>query len=265
MPEPDALPDAVFHPDGGRLVPTELARGPWSPHAQHGGPPAALLARAVESFEPGPAAHVARMTVELLRPVPLSPLEITTRMVRPGKKVQLVEASVHADGTEVVRATALRLREQPLELPADALGSGDRPPAGEPPERALIRDYPVSFGDAVEFRFVRGGPGGALGPGTCWIRLAVPLVAGEVPSPLQRVMAAADFGNGVSSPLGWERYTYVNPDLTVALHREAVGEWIGLDATTWPDPAGVAVADTALYDERGRVGRAVQTLLLDTR
>jgi hypothetical protein len=262
--ESRGLPDAVFHLDGDRFVPTELARGPWSPDAQHGGPPSALLARAIERFEPSSASRVARVTVELLRPVPLAPLTVDVRLIRPGKKVQLVEATIRAGDVDVVRAVALRMRETPLDFPDSALGPADRPPDGATGPR-FERQWPVNFGDAVEFRVVRGGPGGDVGPGTCWIRLAVPLVAGEEPSPLQRVLAAADFGNGISSPLGWERYSFINPDLTVALHRPAVGEWIGLDAVTWPDHDGVALADTALYDHRGRIGRALQNLLLDTR
>lgn len=258
------LPDAVFHLDGDRFVPTPLARGPWSPDAQHGGPPAALLGRAIERFEPSTASRIARVTVELLRPVPLQPLRVETRLVRPGKKVQLVEATIVAGGVEVVRAVALRLRETQLDFPDSALGPDDRPPDGATGPR-FERGWPVNFSDAVEFRVVRGGPGGDPGPGTCWIRLAKPLVAGEDPSPLQRVLAAADFGNGISSPLGWERYSFINPDLTVALHRPAQGEWIGLEAVTWPEHEGVALADTALYDERGRIGRSLQNLLLDAR
>ncbi|MBV8952046.1 MAG: thioesterase family protein [Actinobacteria bacterium] len=267
MASPSELPDAVFHLDGDRFVPTELARGPWSPDAQHGGPPAALLGRAIErlSLPAGsPPSRVARVTVELLRSVPLAPLTVGTRVLRPGKKVQLVEAVVEARGVEVVRAVALRLRESHLDFADDALGSDERPPEGGPVPR-VRRDYPISSADAVDFRVVRGGLLEQVGPGTCWIRLRVPLVAGEQPSPLQRVLAAADFGNGISSPLGWERYSFINPDLTVALHRPAQGEWIGLDATTWPDHDGIAVADTALFDERGRIGRSIQTLLLDKR
>lgn len=257
----------MFHLDGDRFVPTELARGPWSPDAQHGGPPAALLGRAVERVESpagAPPSRVARVTVELLRPVPLVPLTVTARLVRPGKKVQLIEAAVHAGDVQVVRAAALRLREAYLAFPDAALGPDTRPPDGLVVPRSSWGS-PVNFGDAVEFRVVRGGPSGDLGPGTCWIRLNAALVAGEDPSPLQRVLAAADFGNGISSPLGWEGYSFINPDLTVTLHRPAQGEWIGLDAVTWPDHDGIALADTALYDECGRVGRSLQTLLLDTR
>jgi len=104
------------------------------------------------------------------------------------------------------------------------------------------------------------------GPTAVWFRLRVPLVAGEETSPLARVMAAADFGNGISAPLDWdEGWTFINPDLTVYLNRRPDGEWVGLDAVTWPEENAVAVAEAALYDERGRIGRSVQSLLLDRR
>jgi len=259
---PPELPDAVFHRDGVRYVPTELARGPWDPNAQHGGPAAALLAREVEQHEVGPPAHVARMTVELLRPVPMQPIEIRARTLRPGKKVQLVEASVLAGGTEVVRATALRIRQADVEF-ADA--PDDRLTPGPGTRRERFEDLgDPNFGFAMEMSMARG-EFGVPGPAAVWFRLAVPVVAGEETTPLMRVAAAADFGNGISGAVTWDDHLFINPDLTIYLHRLPAGEWIGLDAITWPTHEGVGVADTALYDERGRIGRSVQALLLDRR
>jgi hypothetical protein len=255
------LPDAVFVPDGDRFVPTGLARGPWDPHAQHGGAPAALLARAVERFEPGDNA-VVRLTIELLRPVPMVPLSVTTRMLRPGKKVQLVEASVVADEREVVRATALRIRTADVAYPAPPHDRLEPLPGDEATKFESLGD--VTFGMAMDIVPARGEIG-ALGPAAMWFRLAVPVVAGEVPSPLMRVAAAADFGNGISAVASWDEHTFINPDLTIYVHRPAVGEWIGLDAVTWPTGTGVGVAESALYDEQARIGRAVQGLLLDRR
>jgi len=252
----------VFHRDGVRYVPTQLARGPWDPNAQHGGPAAALLAREVEQHEVGPPAHVARMTVELLRPVPMQPIEIRARTLRPGKKVQLVEASVLAGGTEVVRATALRIRQADVEF-ADA--PDDRLTPGPGTRRERFEDLgDLNFGFAMEMSMARG-EFGVPGPAAVWFRLAVPVVAGEETTPLMRVAAAADFGNGISGAVTWDDHLFINPDLTIYLHRLPAGEWIGLDAITWPTHEGVGVADTALYDERGRIGRSVQALLLDRR
>jgi hypothetical protein len=256
-------PDALFHVNGGVATPTELTRGPWSLHAQHGGAAAALLAGFLERHDPGPASFVVRLTVELLRPVPLAPLHVSVRPIRPGKKVYWLEGSLHADGVEVARATALRLREETLDVSAAVLGPvSSIPPPGQVSSFPPLRHDEVGFAHAIEASWVVGMPGG-VGPTAAWLRLVVPVVAGEEPSPLQRVAAAADFGNGLSAAVSRERYSFINPDLTVTLHRAAVGEWIGLDAATYPSPTGIGVADSVLHDVDGRIGRGIQTLLID--
>jgi hypothetical protein len=263
------FPPALFLPDGDRFVPTPLCRGPWTPDAQHGGPPAALLARCVERYEDGEGMHVARVTVELLRRVPLEPLTVALSFARPGRKVQLVVATLRAGDVEVARATALRIRRLDLPLPPDLPPSTPPPPVG--PEEGRSEQPPWGDGlarpafhsDGVEHRFV-GGSFVGPGPAVDWIRLRVPLVAGEPTSPLARVVAAADFGNGVSWVLsrleGWQ---FINPDLTVYVHRPLEGEWVGLDAVTHVAEHGVGLAESRLWDRRGVVGRALQSLLLD--
>lgn len=260
------IPDAVFHVDGDRLVPTALARGPWDPNAQHGGGPAALFARAVESCDPGPADFVARLTVELLRPIPLEPLHVTAETVRPGKKVQWIEATMRSGDTEIARARALRIRRAELDLPRIAPNAPAMP---APDECEKIELFPfaraagdVGFWIAMEMRQARGSwtdPG----PAAAWFRLRVPMVAGEEPSPLQRVAAAADFGNGISSALERGAYLFINPDLSVYLHDSPTTPWVGLDAVTAIEPVGVGLATGVLHDERGAIGRSVQALLVD--
>src|SRR5690348_2932567 len=127
---------ALFVVAGEEVVPTELSRGPWDPNALHGGPTAALLARAIERHDPGPASFVARLTVELFRPVPLAPLRIAVRTARPGRNVQSLEAAVLADEVEVARATALRIRVAELSMPPD-------PPAVTPPSPPSADGAPV--------------------------------------------------------------------------------------------------------------------------
>ena len=258
------MSDAVFHLDGDRAVPTVLARGPWNPDAQHGGAPAALLARALERADPGPAHFVARLTVELLRPVPLAPLEVRTRTLRPGKKVQWLEASLLAGDQEVARATALRLRtDDTLALPVpEPAPLAVSPVASSEPYTIQFPQADVGFWTAMELR-VAAGSFADVGEATLWFRLAVPVVAGEVPSPLQRVAAAADFGNGVSTALERGRYLFINPDLTVYLHRLPVGEWVALEARTYAEAHGIGIAESALHDATGRIGRSLQSLLID--
>ena len=248
-------------------MPSELTRGPWDEGSQHAGPPAALLGRALERLpiENGAPMRVGRVTYEVLRPVPIAPLRIRAWVERGGRRVQMLGAGLLADDEEVMRARAWRLRTEAVELdaefPREAPGHGPRD--GE--ERPF---FPTGASDgyhkAVEYRFIRGGflkPG----PAVVWMRPRVAVVAGEELSPLQRVLVVADSGNGVSAALDWHRFLFINVDLSVHLSRHPAGEWVCLDAVTRPEADGIGLADTTLADEEGRIGRAVQTLLVAER
>jgi hypothetical protein len=264
--------DALYVLEDGRFIPGPLTVGPWSPDAQHGGPVAALLARTVESTAPVVPMQVVRLTVELLRPVPISPLVATAVVSRPGKKVQVVDATLEADGTEVARARALRIRSAPVEVTGEP---GAQPaelpetpaPAMVPPGAGPAMPSPASrtaFVDAVDLRFVKGS-WEELGPVTMWSRLLVPVVAGEEPTPIQRTAAAADFGNGVSRVLDFDTHIFINPDLTVALARRPAGEWIGFDVVSRLSSEGYGQAESLIFDEFGPAGRAIQSLLVEVR
>ena len=276
------MPDAAFFvPQGDVFAPTELTRGPWDPDSQHAGPPAGLIGREIERLEGGGGRQVGRIAFEILRAVPIAPLRVEARVVRPGRSVDLVEATLADSDGEVIRASAWRLRSAEVEIPA-GLSSTDGPgligtspstlrPGFAPPgvDEARPGTFPptgqdVGYHTAMEYRFLRGAFADP-GPALVWMRMLHPLVLGEEPSPLQRVLVAADSGNGVSATLDWTRYLFINVDLTVHLHRPLAGEWVCLDAITIPEPWGVGLADTALYDDRGPIGRAAQTLLIDER
>jgi hypothetical protein len=258
--------DAVYSPDGpGRFVPGPLARGPWDPGAQHGGAPAALLARALEQAESERPMTIARLTYEFLRPVPLAPLDVRARVARPGGRVQLLEASLLADEREVCRATALRIRsDDGVPAPApQASGAPAGPAASALLEPPSARETSFAW-HAMEIRFAAGSFW-EVGPAFAWFRLRVPLVAGEQPSPLQRLAAAGDFGNGISTAVSWRTHLFINPDLTLYVERLPAGEWVGLDAQTRLGATGAGVSDSVLFDKRGRVGRAQQALYVAER
>lgn len=248
------------------FVANELTRGPWDPGAQHAGPPSGLLGRAVEELVGDGGFQVGRIVFEILRPVPIGPVAVESRVLRPGKKVQLVEASLSGEGGELMRATAWVLRTTELELPAEAMAA-ERPPQG--PEEGWTPDFfatgqDVGYQTAMEFRAVAGAflePG----PATFWLRMRHPLVAGEEPSPLQRALVAADVGNGISAVLDWREYVFVNVDLTVHFERMPEGEWVCVDAVTRPESTGIGTAESVLSDRRGRIGRAAQSLLIAQR
>lgn len=265
----------LFEPaDGGRWTPTALSRGPWDPRHCHGGPIGALLARAVEGVDDEPDWHVARTTVELMRPVPVgTPLEVRAGHERPGRKVSLVGAALWDADTEVARMRALRIRRNRLTLPDSTVHVDDAPPADpetSPTTPARWRSGWVAHEDrafhshAVEHRYLSGNVD-VPGPAEVWIRLTADVVPDEAASGLQRVLAAADFGNGVSAGIADEGFTFINPDLTVHLARPSAGEWVGLRSRTCygeADFGGTGFAESALYDRQGRTGRSVQSLLI---
>jgi len=259
--------EALFTPDGDGFLPGELARGPWSPEALHGGPVAALAVRAAERCEPEGGLQLVRLTLELIRPVPLSRLSVVARLVRPGRRVQLVDVIIEAGGVAVALARGLRMRVAPPPgAQAAAVPSTDerRPPS---PEHGVVvdplrADYRAFHNGAMEIRFV-DGRFDVPGPATAWFRLRYPVVRGEEPSPWQRAAAAADFGNGISAQFPFGSAMFINPDLTIELVRPPDGPWVGLEARTRFGSPGIGWAESALWDADGRIGRSMQTLLVE--
>lgn len=259
--------DAFYERDGDLFRSTELTRGPWDPGAQHAGPPAALLGHAMEALPESEGFQVGRITFEILRSVPIAPVRAQARVVRPGRRVQMLEAELSdAEGEVLMRARAWLIRVGEVEVPPEAMVLAEPPP---PPEQAAAGNFfPTGqehgYHSAMEVRFVSGDfvePG----PATVWLRMRKPLVAGEEPSPLQRTMLVADVGNGVSASLDFRRFLFINVDVTAQLERMPEGEWIGIDAVTLPQPTGIGSSDSVLFDRRGRIGRALQTLLISER
>ena len=259
------MPESIFEPLGDdRYIATEAALGPWTDQAMHGSPPTMLMAREIERFPSEQEMVVARLTVELMRPVGRTPLAVRSRPVRVGRKVQLIEASLWNGDVEVARATAVRIRMAEVQVPLsqDPLPRPD-PEAAPPWPARSWRSGMAYHVLGVEMR----GPaaGDEAGPGWAWFRLKLPVVPGEEPSPLLRVCAAADFPNGISYVVDPRRTSFVNPDLTLYVLRAPVDEWVLVDARTWLEPRGSGMAEGALYDRRGRIGRSVQSLLVEPR
>jgi hypothetical protein len=255
---------AFFAPDRDRFIPSVSARGPWSARHQHGGPPAALLARAF-ARRAGAGMQIARLTFDFLRPVPLSPLTLSIRTIRAGAKVQRMAGSLLAeDGAAVIEATCLAMRVAPDRVAV--LPDAPAPPA--PPAESAPFELPLMSGDdgyhrAMEWRLAKGTWG--RGPTAVWLRPRVALVDGETPTPLERLVTAADSASGVAVAVDPRTTTFVNGDLTIALHRSPVGEWTCLDAASTGERHGIGLARARLWDTEGLAGRSLQTLLLEPR
>ena len=265
------LPDSLFIIDGDDVTATELSRGPWDPASCHGGPVGALLVRTCERIEatgaPGPW-QLARITVELVRPVPvLAPLRIASEVERPGRNVSLVGARLTTEqGVEVARARALRIRIAEVSLPGTyspepAFGA---PGEGRVAEPGFVGGETAYHRDSVEMRFVDGS-WNEQGPIALWCRLLHPVLPGEEPTGAQRAIATADFSNGVSAELDPMEMLFINPDLSMHLARQPEGEWIGMQARSHYGTLGAGIAEAALFDHRGRCGRSVQSLFIAPR
>jgi hypothetical protein len=261
--------NAIYRIDGTRVQTSPHAAGPWDQSMQHGSAPTSLVAWAAERIPTAVPMQVSRLTIDLLRPVPVAELEIDAQVVREGKKIQLCAISLKAGGVEVARASVLKVRKAVLPLPDHVR---DKPVDVPLPEAIGEAETFSGPPRGNGFSFVSGlsmkGARGAWrkpGPAAAWYRADRPIVEGEAISPLMRACIAADFCNGASTPLTWEDWTFINGDLTVSLARYPVGDWVLLDAETYQGDAGGAVAFAGLADSHGYFGRAVQSLVIEKR
>ena len=252
---------AFYMPDGDAFIATVHTRGPWSAHHQHGGPPSALLGRAVEAAAPG--FGVARMTVDFLLPVPIDRLTVHVETVRAGAKVRRLVARLLHGERAVAQALAALVRPAAVAITSPA----NDPPLPTPDDgRPFAFPFfhePVSYHGAMETRLVRGDWGS--GRVAAWMRQRIPLVAGTPTSPLERVLVAADSGSGVSAAIEHKRFTAINADLSLSLHRPLDGDWVGMDCLSIYEENGMGLADTRLHDVHGPIGRALQSLVVEAR
>jgi hypothetical protein len=260
-------PDSFFVREGDLYRATELTRGPWSPHHQHGGPPSALLAGLLEEAHEaagGDDARIARFTMMFHKPIGIDRFRVEVESVREGKKVRVARAHLLAakDGKPVASAEALFVRRDTSIVEATPV-EPPRAPADCPPfEFSFFREA-VGYHTAMEGRLIDGVFG--EGKMAVWMRARVSVLPGEALSPIQRVVVAADSGNGISVALDLSKVTFVNPDLTVVLGRACEGEWVAVDAKTTVGPDGIGIADALLSDARGSIGRGVQSLIIERR
>lgn len=256
---------AFYRRDGDGYAASELTRGPWDEGSQHAGPPCALLGRAVDRAGGLAAGRLARITYEILRPVPIARLTVAAEVVRPGRSVELVEGELRHDGVAVMRARAWRIRTAEVAVDRHA----PEPEPLTPPEHAQGSTFfpvpwDVGYHTAMDVQFVDGDfvePG----PARAWMRMGAELVEGEAPEPRDRVLVAADSGNGVSAPLDYRRFVFINCDLNVNLRRMPAGDWVALDAVTYAGGDGTGMSDSVLHDRDGMIGRATQALLVSER
>lgn len=265
MSEPGAFYQRVLGAHGEeRMFASELTRGPWSNDHQHGGPPAALLARAVErEGERAGEMFVARLTVELLRPIPIAaPLEVVTEVLAEGRSVHRIAAALVSGDEQLAVALAVRIRVQEQPIPVHEHDDAEplRPLDQCRPFVFPFFQHAVGYHTAMDLRVSDGEFGS--GKFAVWMRPKPALIEGEATTALQRVMICADAGHGVGTALDTSKWSFVNPDLSVNLHRLPADEWLGMRARTWSEPLGFGLCRTTLSDRHGDLGVALQSQII---
>ncbi len=260
---PDS-PEAYYLPGpGGTFEPTLATESPWSSDAQHGGPPTALLAHVMRTRLHVDGMRIARITNEFLGSIPRAPLTAQASVIRDGRRIRLVEASLLAEGKPVAIARAWQIATSPDGgIPAEGLAAAAAPPLPD----AMAQEYFSGFrhwgyGESVEWRWVRGSYDSA-GEAVVWARPRIPLVAGQPLHPLERVLVIADSANGVSSALNPREWLFIPPAITVTLHRHPEGDWVYLAATSTLAADGLGSSLGTLGDRDGQIGSVAQPLLV---
>ncbi|RZU33606.1 thioesterase family protein [Blastococcus saxobsidens] len=264
------LPTALYLPgDDGGFTATPLTIGPWDVTLQHAGPPAALLLREAERVSGIEGGQTVRLAYDICGPVPVGPVRVRGSVVRPGRRVELVETVLEVGERPLMRLSAWRMRTR-ADDPAAAVARDAEPhpaplePAGSRPEVPAFFTTDVAYHRALEWRFAEGSFN-APGPATAWTRTRSELVAGEPMTPLQHLLVMTDAASGISAALDWNTATFANVDLGVALHRPPRGEWLGMAARTVLGGTGAAQCFAVLFDEAGPIGRSSQSLFVEPR
>jgi hypothetical protein len=256
--------DAFYEERDGLYLPTAKTVGPWGPLLQHGGPAAALLGSLLDENGAREGTRIAHFSMDFLGPVPVAPMSVSTKVLRPGKKIELSEAFVDVGGKHLLRAGAWRVTEEAERNPDVNLTS----PVPPRPKDSASMFFPgvedFGYAHALEWRFQEGGVD-KLGPATVWSRLLTSVVAGKRVSPLARVLSMVDSANGVSAELPMRDYLFVPVNLTVSLWRTPIGEWFAMRAKTFLASSGGGMTRAWMFDERGPIGEAVQTLYVEKR
>jgi hypothetical protein len=249
-----------------RILPSSLTGGPWNPGHQHGGAVVATCARFLSRVDAPVPMRIARLTTEMFRGVPVAPLDVETRIIRSGRRIQSVEASLVDPETKTIfaRATALRIRETD-EIP-ELEASGERDPAlGRRPETAPTMRPPENLYVPEFIRacdLIPGGTDDGGRPGTNWTRFCCRIVTDESPTPIERMAAVLDFASGTFNVMDYTRYSAINPDLTIHVLRPPRSDWIALRGHTLRSADGIGQSEAIAYDDHGPVARIAACLLL---
>jgi hypothetical protein len=243
-------PEPFFVAEGPhRFMPNDICRGPWDRNSLHGRVVAGLLAHEVETTWGDRAFHCARLTVDLYRVLPFAPVDVSSKVVRDGNRIRVVDAEFTSNGVSVARASAVLLRK--AENPSGTVWG---PPPWDVPS-PLALPAPENSNPMWETRVIDHGFG-STAQKRAWLRETRALIEGVELTPLVRVAFASDFTNPFANS-GSEGLQFVNADITLYIHRLPGTEWLGFEVVEHHSEDGIAVGECVIHDERGAIGRSL--------
>ncbi|MBP2280145.1 hypothetical protein H4W00_000958 [Psychrobacter sp. PL19] len=243
--------------------PTEHAQGAWNEHEQHMAPATGVLSRELSQFAPQDNMRIARISLDILGLIPLDDFTITTRCIRPGKTIELIESVMSSRDRDCIIARAWRLLTQDTSMIA---GLEDKSAPHQPDELPVWDD-------------MKGWPGGFIksvrlvaeadrrpGKGMVWITTDVDMIADEPTDDLVHLLGMVDTANGVVPRLGLgladAGWMFPNTDLQIHMHRSPQGRWLGIEAVQQYGTDGIGVTSSVLHDTQGPFGRSEQILTI---
>ncbi len=262
------MTDALFIQEGNMFIPSPLAHGPWSSRLLHGGATGGLMAYALEQCQPHPDMCMVRTTLDMFRPVPMAPLRVESTVLREGKRLQMLEATLFAGDQAVARSVGIRMKTTDVVVP-------EKHQAQSPvPEGPLgLQELKLSAGEDgqrlpglnanLEIRRLYGFDG--QGEGCAWIKVPVPVVAGVPNTPFVHLGIVSDFGNGLAQLFLPGTFGMINGDINLYFYRQPRGEWLALKSKAVMTPRGVGVVNTELYDVEGPVAQCHQAVMVQMR
>lgn len=262
------MTDALFIQDGNIFIPTPLAHGPWSARLLHGGATGGLMAHVLERCQPNPDMCMVRSTLDMFRPVPMVPLRVASTVLREGKRLQMLEATLYAEDQAVARSVAIRMKTADVDVPEKHQAMSPLPegPEGLQEIKLTVNDgdsRPAGLNANLEVRRISGFDG--QGEGCAWFRVPVPVVAGINNTPFTHLGIVSDFGNGLAQLFLPGTFGMINGDINLYFYREPVGEWLALKSKAAMSSKGVGVVNTEIYDTQGPVAQCQQAVMVQIR
>lgn len=243
--------------------PTEHAQGAWNEHEQHMAPATGVLTAELTQFMPQDNTRVARISLDILGLIPLDDFIITTRCIRPGKTIELIESIMSSRGRDCIIARAWRLITQDT---SSIAGLEDKPALHQPEQLLAWDDMKGWPGGFIKSVRLVAEPDRRAGKGMIWITNDIEMIEGETTTDLVHLLGMVDTANGVVPRLGLgladAQWMFPNTDLQIHMHRLPKGQWLGIEAVQQYGADGIGVTSAVLHDVYGPFGRSEQILTI---